>query len=221
MEPIMNASQIKSTSALRCACPTWMVAFIAPLMFGQTLAETPSESNAVIPAARKISTEELPGHIRKIHSILSIRQRETDPFGKLQDPDAKPIVKPSMTASKRVVPQATPFVDIINMIKVTTIMPGERRFLIGNRSVTQGESIPLQFRGRNIPVEVVSVTSDRIDFRKIDNGETAELKIKLLPDGMKPGSDGIHAPGMVRDNPDAPIDLDGESLPMDAAQYSR
>jgi hypothetical protein len=172
--------------------------------------------------SRRVSPEDLPGYVRALSSVLSIRSRDTDPFGRIQDPDAKPIIKPTIASSKRIAPiQATPFSEIVRLIKVTTIMPGERRFLIGNRSVSQGDRIPLAFRGKNIPVEVASVSSNRIQFRNLDNGDTAELSLNMMPPGMTPGNDGIHAPGMVPDNPNAPIDLDGNSLPLNAAQNTR
>jgi hypothetical protein len=186
-------------------------------------AAAPSASELVIKTpSRRVSPEDLPGYVRALSSVLSIRSRDTDPFGRIQDPDAKPIIKPTIASSKRIAPiQATPFSEIVRLIKVTTIMPGERRFLIGNRSVSQGDRIPLAFRGKNIPVEVASVSSNRIQFRNLDNGDTAELSLNMMPPGMTPGNDGIHAPGMVPDNPNAPIDLDGNSLPLNAAQNTR
>jgi hypothetical protein len=172
--------------------------------------------------SRRVSPEELPEYIQAISAVLSICGRETDPFGQLQDPNAKPIIKPTIAATKRIAPmQATPFSEIVRLIKVTTIMPGERRFLIGNRSVKQGDRIPFAFRGKNIPVEVASVNSTRIQFRNLENGETAELSLRMMPPGMKPGNDGINAPGVTPDNPNAPIDLDGNSLPLNAAQNIR
>ena len=62
------------------------------------------------------------------------------------------------------------------------------------------------------------MNSRQIDFRNVENGEVASLKLNLMPAGMSPGNDGITAPGMVPDNPNAPIDLDGNSLPLNAAQ---
>lgn len=176
----------------------------------------------IMTPSRRVTPEDLTKYVQTIGLALSIRGRETDPFGQLQDPDAKPIIKPTIASPKRVAPmQATPFSDIVSLIRVTTIMPGERSFLIGNRSVKQGDRIPLAFRGKSISVEVESVSSNRIRFRKLDNNETADLTLNMLPPGMKPGQDGIRAPGMVPDNPNAPIDLDESSLPLNAAQNIR
>ena len=150
--------------------------------------------------------------------MFSIRSRDTDPFGQTpgsgRQTDHQTHGRQDTT---RIAPiQATPFSDIISLIQVTTIMPGEKRFLIGTRSFKQGDRIPLNFRGKNITVEVTSVSSHQIEFRNLDNGETAALTLNLLPVGMTPGTDGITAPGMVPDNPNAPLELDASSLPSNA-----
>jgi len=170
--------------------------------------------------SRNVSDQDFQGYVDSLTAIFTIRKRATDPFGLLQDPDAKPIVKPSVAKnSRRAAPiQATPFSEIVRLIKVSTIMPAEKRFLIGTRSVKQGERIPLSFRGRNLNVEVSSVSSRSIRFRNLENGETAELPLNLLPVGMTPGTRGITAPGMVPDQPNAPIQLDTGGIPMDPAQ---
>jgi len=187
-------------------------------------AETPTpaapapEPQAAKPAdiqpSRYVSLEGLPVHLDALGAVLTGRKRATDPFGQLQDPEAKPVIKPSVAQTKRAAPmQVTPFADIIRLIKVTTVMPAEKRFLVGMRSIKQGDRIPLAFRGRNIEVEVASVSSRRIEFRNLENGDTAELSLSLMPVGMTPGNgESITAPGMVIDRPNAPIDLDGDPL---------
>jgi hypothetical protein len=164
--------------------------------------------------SRYVSEEELPAYLEAFTTVFTIQKRATDPFGQLQDPNAKPVVKPSVAKnSRRVAPiQATPLSEIVRLIKVTTIMPSERKFLIGTRSIKQGDHLPLSFRGKNINVEVSSVSSQRIEFRNLENGETAALPLSLMPVGMTPGNRGISAPGMTPDRPNAPIDLDGGSL---------
>lgn len=166
-----------------------------------------------IQQSRYIKPEDLTGHIQALGSIFTIRKRVTDPFGQYQDPDAKPVIKPTMAKIKRYAPaQATPFADIVGLIKVTTVMPAEKSFLIGTRIIKQGDVIPLSFRGKSIKVEIAAVTSSTIEFHNIENGEQASVPLNLLPVGMTPGNDGINAPGMVPDNPNAPIDLDSNSL---------
>lgn len=171
-----------------------------------------SKPGEILPS-RYVTQEELPTYVNALSSILTIRKRVTDPFGQYQDPDAKPIVKPTVAKIKRFAPaKATPFSEIVRLIKVTTIMPAEKRFLIGTRSIAEGDRIPLSFRGKTINVEIAAVTSSSIEYRNLENGEQASVRLNLLPVGMTPGNDGITAPGMVSDRPDAPIDLDANSL---------
>lgn len=159
--------------------------------------------------SRLVAPQEIATYVGSISSTFSMRGRETDPFGQLQDPDAKPIIKPTLARPSRPVQmQATPFADIVRMIVISTIMPGEKRFLVGTRSVAQGDTLPLNFRGKLIRVQITGVTSREIGFRNLESGETAVRKLDMLPAGMSQGSSGISAPGMVRDHPDAPINLD-------------
>lgn len=160
-----------------------------------------------------VTEKELPSHVLALSETLTIRKRATDPFGQYQDPNARPVIKPTMAKVKRPTSvQATPFSDIVRLIKVTTIMPAEKRFLVGTRTISQGDCIPLSFRGKTIKVEVATVTSTSIEYRNIENGEQASVPLNLLPVGMTPGNNDITAPGMVPDRPDAPIDLDAGSL---------
>ena len=167
----------------------------------------------IVPS-RYVTGEQLPSYVNALSQILSIRKRDTDPFGQYQDPSARPAVKPKIATLKRYTPaQATPFSDIVRLIKVTTVMPADKSFLVGNRTFSEGDRIPLSFRGKTLKVEVAAVTSSAIEFVNTENGEQASFRLNLLPAGMTLGSDGgITAPGMVPDRPDAPIDLDAGSL---------
>ena len=170
-------------------------------------------NTAEIPHSRYVKPEDLPGHVKALASVFTISKRTTDPFGQYQDPDAKPIIRPTVSKIKRPTQvQATPFSDIVRLIKVTTVMPAEKSFLVGTRTIKQGDQIPLSFRGKHIKVEVATVTSNSIGFRSLDSGEQASINLNLLPVGMTPGSNGITAPGMVADRPDAPIELDADPL---------
>lgn len=182
-----------------------------PPVNARDLAATPS---------RNVTPEQLKPYVESLSAVFSMRNRATDPFGLLQDPNAKPIVKPKLAATKRRYEpvKATPFSDIVKLIKVTTIMPGERSFLIGNRLINQGDRLPLTFRGKNIMIEVAGVASDRIEFRNLEDNETAALALKMLPAGMSPGADGVNAPGMIPEDSNAPINLDGNAIPLNAVQ---
>ena len=160
--------------------------------------------------SRYVGEADLEAHVASLSAVFSMKNRTTDPFGQLQDPDAKPIVKASVAKTpRRAAPvQATPFSEIIRLLKVTTIMPGEKRFLVGTRSIKQGETIPFVFRGKHLRVEIASVSSRQIEFRNLETGDTASLQLNLLPVGMSPGTGGISAPGMIPDSPNSPIELE-------------
>jgi hypothetical protein len=160
--------------------------------------------------SRHISSAELKPYIDSVATVFLIRGRARDSFGQNQDPDAKPVIKASAPlAVRRSAPaQATPFADIVRLLVVTTIMPGEKRFLVGTRSFKQGDVIPLNFRNKQIQAMITEVTSRQISFRNQESGETAVRKLDMLPAGMSPGHNGITAPGMVLDRPNAPIDLE-------------
>lgn len=192
-----------------------------PSKTGKTEAVIPNEGTpALNTPSRLISAESLDAYVALMTASFSIQSRDTDPFGLPQDPNAKPVVQNPVATATRRVPQlqATPFADIIRLIVVNTIMPGEKRFLVGTRSITQGQQIPLTFRGRQIRVQVTEVTSQQITFRNIDTGETASRKLDILPVGMTPGSHGITAPGMVLDRPNAPIELETSEPPIETSQ---
>ncbi len=166
--------------------------------------------------SRQVGAAELESYLASLSSVFSSKERTTDPFGQLQDPDAKPVIKTPIAGTlKRVAPvQATPFADIVRLLVVTTIMPGEKRFLIGTRSFKLGDQIPLSFRGKQIRVQIIDVTSQQIEFKNLDNGDTASRKLDMLPVGMTPGNRGITAPGMTLDRPNAPIELEpGDPVP--------
>ncbi len=160
--------------------------------------------------SRQVGPNELEAYLSSLSSVFVSRGRTLDPFGMPQDPDAKPVVKaPVPGAIKRPTQiQATPFPEIVQKIVVTTIMPGEKRFLVGTRSFKQGEQMPLSFRGKLIPVQITEVTSQQISFKNLESGEMASRKLDMLPVGMTPGSRGISAPGMTADRPNAPIELE-------------
>ena len=147
-------------------------------------------------------------YIAKLASRFAIRTRATDPFGQLQDPAAKP-VRPLATKTATQQPaSAKPFSDIVSRIRVTTVMPAERRFLIGTRSIRQGDSLPLQTNGMRYQIQVMEVSSRKIVFKNVENGETGELALDVLPPGMSRGAQGVLAPGMQAARPDAPIEID-------------
>ncbi len=200
-KPTQEAAENKPTPKEKPAAPANFKPMEAALAIGM--------------ASRFVSQEDLGPYLKAMTETFAMRDRATDPFGQPQDPDAKPLVKAETTKKSTRVTQlkATPFSEIVRLIKVTTIMPGEKRFLIGTRSIREGQKLPINFRSKPINVLVVSVTSNRIMLRNVDTNETAPLDMNLLPVGMTPGTKGINAPGMVPDSPNAAIELESDGLP--------
>lgn len=168
--------------------------------------------------SRYVGEAELESYLASRSSILIAGNRDKDPFGHYQDPDAKPIVKPTAAkvATRSAPARATPLEEIVKLLSITTIMPGEKSFLVGTRKVSKGDELPLIFRGKQLRVKVTEVTSHLISFANIESGETGTRTLDMLPPGMRVGngSEEIKAPGMIHDRPDAPIELEmGDNTP--------
>jgi hypothetical protein len=160
---------------------------------------------------------EIPAYVRDLSARFSIRKRATDPFGRYQDPDFK-APEPKILAkspTQRFKPEPpVAFADIIASISVNMVDPEKQQFLIAGRSFRKANIFPLQLpNGKQVKVQVVGVTATRIEFRNIDTGETAPLKLDMLPAGMKKGTGGISAPGIQPTGADAPIQVQPSSLP--------
>ena len=181
-------------------------------------AQTPAPPSTI--PSRNILQTDLEAYFKSFTTTFAIQSRDTDPFGRSQDPDAKPIIVASTnkTVRRPVAVQATPLSEVVRLVSITTIMPGEKRFLIGSRSISEGQTLPLRFRGKLLRVAVTGINPQEITFKNLDSGETASRTLDILPAGMIPGSHGIDAPGMVRDRPDAPIDLEAADPLMENSQ---
>lgn len=167
--------------------------------------ESPEDSRA----SRFVSAEQRPEYIKEQASSLAMKDRKFDPFGQVQDPTAKPaVVKPTITNRRPTSFKPTAFSDIISRIQVNTIRPSENMFLVGTRPFKLGDNFPLSYRGKKIDVKVVGVSAKQIDFEKLDTGEIASVKLRVLPPGMSSGNDGVSAPGMVVDDSAAPLTVD-------------
>ena len=186
---------------------------IAPALPEKEKKEKPKvEPGPVNTAPSRYVGTDLEAYVVSFAAVFPMSKRETDPFGRMQDPDAKPpVIKPVMTKTEQRVPEAiTPFADLISRIEVTTIMPGDKRILVGNRSISENDELPLHYRGRQIKALVAEVSSRRIVFKNVESGETGVRELNLLPVGMTPGNKQIMAPGMVPLDSNAPLNLDVE-----------
>ncbi len=147
-------------------------------------------------------------------AVFSMRNRATDPFGLPQDPNAKPIIRKiasNLPSKRQAALPPTPLSDIVKLIRVTTIMPSEKKFLVGVRSISQGEEFPLDYRGKKLPIKVLEVSSTRILFINTESKEQAALEIGLLPPGMIAGGKHMTPPGMVTPTENSPLMLESDS----------
>ena len=169
-------------------------------------------------ASRFILPENQATYLEKMRARTSMSKRITDPFGRYQDPDAAPapVAQPGPGGKNGTRPppqKIAPLQQALANLKVTTIIPGENRFLVGSRSYRKGELIPFKLRGKVMNVEVVSVSSAQIVFRNSETKETATMQINMLPPGMQPGTTLSETPGLFRSQKDAPINLDSPNSP--------
>lgn len=172
-------------------------------------ASTLAAEQKIVPS--RYAGNETETYIKTLSSRLAISTRSTDPFGQAQDPTAKPAQpKATKATTNKTTPGSTakPFNEIVKQIRVTTVMPGESRFLVGTRSISAGDSFPLVSQGRRYRVQVVEVTAEHILFRDLDSSENGELRLDVMPSGMSRGIRGVLAPGMQSSKADAPLELD-------------
>lgn len=183
-----------------------------PVVAPTPAATSKSADPAGIPS--RYAGAETNAYTAELAKRLSIAARAVDPFCQPQDPDAKPVIKSVIAKSPRrsttAEPQA-PLSDIVSQIKVTTIMPKDKRFFVNDRSLGIGDKIPLNYRNKTIRTEITEVSAVRIVFRNIETGELGILKLNMLPAGMTRGTKGITAPGMTPADPNAPLEIDSSN----------
>lgn len=194
---------ILGITALCSLLPTATAQPAAPKSGAPQLAEAPAPPTD----PSRYAGDKLDEYVAKYTAVFSITSRTTDPFGLTQDPEAKPIIKnPSLLPSNPSEP-VVPFSEIVGLIQITTIMYGEKRFLVGSRGFGEGDRFPVNYNGQPIWVTVTEVSSRQVEFKNLQTGEVAAQKISALPPGMTPGSGAITAPGMTPASPQAPLDL--------------
>lgn len=190
---------------------------LAPAAPPAPVAAAAAAAKANAPTPSRYASMDLKAYVEALAKQLAMCDRATDPFGQLQDPNAKPVIKPTATkAPRRFTPEPPASLsDIVGRIEITTIMPRDKRFLVGSRSFGQGDRIPLNFRNKQIHTEVTEVNSRKIVFRNVDTGELGVRLLNLLPQGMTPGTRNLGTPGMVPASPNSALEI--EAAPPSAA----
>lgn len=200
---------------------------LAGSVLAQTLAGQPPPAPISVPlnqqnlGANRYRLENADQLVRDTLAKLAILSRSTDPFGLSQDPDAQPqkpkIVPKNNSKYQNIAP--TPFADVIAAIRVNGVMPGQGRFLVRSRTFKAGDTFPLRYLDKSIQVQVLHVSASAIDFKNLQTGESASLALNLLPSGMQRGGTGNNGPpGLERDNPSAPLEVDVAPPPTAATE---
>lgn len=180
---------------------------------------TPTEQtqNPITPQASRYAGQEPSSYISSLSPLFSIAKRVTDPFCQPQDPNAKPRIIPNSNKPQRrtTTEPAKQLTHIVAQIPITTIMPREKRFLVGSRSISEGENLTLNHQNKLIHAKVTEVTSAKIVFTNTETGEQAVRTLSLLPAGMSPGQNQITPAGMLRDQSNAPLEVGTTFSPGD------
>jgi len=166
------------------------------------------------PIAGHYALADIDAYIAAMAARLSMRDRPRDPFGLSSNPSADEA--PIMSASNQPVVQAAPkvpFADIVQSIRVTAIMPGDKKFLVGSRAIREGDVLPLVSVEGTIQVRVLAVTAGTILFENTDDKTTATLHSQAMPQGMSRAGASSHVPGMQPNSPSAPLKVDVHLVP--------
>lgn len=167
-------------------------------------------------SSRFILPENQAAYLEKMRAQISMTKRISDPFGRSQDPDASPPPQPPNSNDKEgpIGPRTKVTLEqSLANLKITTIIPAEKRFLANGLSYQEGEEITGKSRGKIVQIQIMSVKSSEIVFRNAETGEIATKKMKMLPPGMQPGTTLSEAPGLFRSQKDAPLNLDVPGQP--------
>jgi hypothetical protein len=184
------------------------LALITTLATARVTANNTNES--IPPQPSRYAGQDTASYIASISPLFSIAKRVTDPFCQPQDPNAKPVIRPnSKTLTRRTttVEPTKQLSNIVGQIPITTIMPRERRFLVGSRSISEGDTLTLNHQNKLIHTKVAEVTSGHITFINTETGEQAVRTLSMLPAGMTPGKNQITPTGMLRDQANTPLEI--------------
>ncbi len=180
-----------------------------------------SEAPAVLkmPSRYAGGGSDLAAYINTYSARFSIKKRQTDPFGRNQDPDFRvpePKIVSSSSPKQSYKPAPpTPFINVVSAIEINTVDLAKQRFLVGTREFRKGSVIPVRLpNGKAMKVQVLSVSSTVIAFRNLETGETANRKLEMLPEGMRKGMGPIATPGMQSTSSDAPLEIQPSPPPL-------
>lgn len=138
--------------------------------FGQdTYKWVPQVKN--LPAARDVE---------QMGRKLSSRVRNQDPFGIATFPREDSALPSMVEESNRPTPKVT-LNQALQSLKLNAINLGTKEFLIGGRSVYEGDVMELAFQKEIFQALVVEVGATEIRFRDLQRDETGVLTHTLIP----------------------------------------
>lgn len=173
----------------------------------------PAAGESTPPVPSRYAGIDTPAYVEAMLARLAIQSRKTDAFGRFQDPEIRPPerkITQSAPTRKFTPEPPTPFSDVIAALQVTTIRPAHEMFLCYGRSFRRGDILPLALpNGKQVRAQVVGVQGGSIEFYNPDTKERATYRMNALPSGMiRGGDDRALPPGVLTDNPDAPLRID-------------
>jgi len=176
---------------------------------GPAAAQPTRQEGPVDTNQSRFAGADLDAYLSQRAASFAIRNRQDDPFGHPQDPDSKPVERaPVVAAAAQPAPEIkVPFGEIIRQIAISAVMPAQKQFLVGTRSISENDRFPIEFKGSEIEVEVIEVTSRQVTFRNLETDETASSVLDLLPEGMSKGGGRMTPPGMTSISPNAPLQV--------------
>jgi len=215
MIPAASGTTPGARPALPAAAAVLAALFaIMPAGLSQVLKKRASKADSEAPPAPetlhpRYRLGDIDAYIAERLHHLAILSRTTGPFGLPQDLSKKPTIqKPSHSSQKRFKPTPKiPLSQIVAALPVNAVMPGKQRFLVGSRSIRTGETFPIQYRGKRVTVRVLHIGLKSIDFVNAESGEKATLSLESLPPGLVRERNGNSPPGLERDTPGAPIEI--------------
>lgn len=136
-------------------------------------------------------------YVAAMRARLAMAGRSIGPFGLTQDPNKVediPLVKAPRKKAQKIV---TPFSDVINSIKISTINFQEKSFLVGIDTYREGQEFAVEVNSERLTVRIEVVGSHAITFTNLKSGETIDRHLDLVPGVILQGKGDIIVPGMT------------------------
>lgn len=138
-------------------------------------------------------------HVDMLRARLAISTQERGPFGLFQKPGKEP-VKAFVSPAKKLRTVVIPFDAVVDALTIAAVMPSDKMFMVGSRSLRVGQTLPLVAGGRTFRTRVEHVRSDQIGFRNLEDNEMAVKRLDLLPDGVSAGGGKLTPQGVIPSN---------------------